>query len=95
MISSIVKLISFEKKKILFLFTVLTIIVSLTEGFGIFLIYKLIGKELNFNFDILKTNNLDEYILPIILIFFFFKLILLNIYFFFINYLFKKFIKKN
>jgi len=81
MISSILKLISFEKKNIFFFFTVLTIIVSFTEGFGIFLIYKLVGKELNFNVDILKTNSLDEYILPIILIFFFFKLILLNLYF--------------
>jgi len=71
MISSILKLISFEKKNIFFFFTVLTIIVSFTEGFGIFLIYKLIGKELNFNLDILKINRLDEYILQIILIFFF------------------------
>jgi ABC-type multidrug transport system fused ATPase/permease subunit len=95
MISSILKLISFEKKNIFFFFTVLTIIVSFTEGFGIFLIYKLVGKELNFNVDILKTNSLDEYILPIILIFFFFKLILLNIYSFIRNHLVTKFIEKN
>jgi len=95
MISSILKLISFEKKNILFFFTILTFIVSFTEGFGIFLIYKLVGKELNFNFDILKTNSLEEYILPIILIFFFFKLILLNIYSFIRNYLVTKFIEKN
>jgi len=95
MISSILKLISFEKKNIFFFFTVLTIIVSFTEGFGIFLIYKLVGKELNFNFDILKNNSLDEYILPIILIFFFFKLILLNIYSLIRNHLVTKFIEKN
>jgi len=71
MIGSIFKLISFEKKNIFFFFTILTIIVSFTEGFGIFLIYKLVGKELNFNFNILKNNSFDEYILPIFLIFFF------------------------
>jgi len=95
MISSILKLISFEKKNIFFFFTILTIIVSFTEGFGIFLIYKLIGKELNFNFDILRINSLNEYILPIILVFFFFKLILLNIYSFIRNHLVTKFIEKN
>jgi len=95
MIGSILKLISFEKKNIFFFFTILTVIVSFTEGFGIFLIYKLVGKELNFNFDILKTNSLNEYILPIILIFFFFKLILLNIYSFIRNHLVTKFIEKN
>jgi len=95
MISSILKIISFEKKKIFFFFTILTIVVSLTEGFGIFLIYKLIGKELNFNFEFLKINNLNDYILPIILIFFFFKFILLNIYSFVRNYLVTKFIERN
>jgi len=95
MISSILKLISFEKKNIFFFFIILTIIVSFTEGFGIFLIYKVVGKELNFNLDILKINSLDEYILPIILSFFFFKLILLNIYSFIRNHLVTKFIEKN
>jgi len=95
MISSIFKLISFEKKNIFIFFTILTIIVSFTEAFGIFLIYKLVGKELNLNFDIFKNNSLDEYILPIILIFFFFKLILLNIYSFIRNYFVTKFIEKN
>jgi len=95
MISSILKLISFEKKNIFFFFTILTIIVSFTEGFGIFLIYKLIGKELNLNFEFLKINNLEDYILPIILIFFFFKLTLLNTYSFVRNYLVTKFIERN
>jgi len=95
MISSILKLISFEKKNILFFFTILTILVSFTEGFGIFLIYKLIGKELNFNFDTFKIDSLDKYILLIILIFFFFKFLLLNIYSFIRNYLVTKFIEKN
>jgi len=95
MISSISKLISFEKKNIFFFFTILTIIVSFTESFGIFLIYKLVGKELNLNFDIFKNNSLNEYILLIILVFFFFKLILLNIYSFIRNHLVTKFIEKN
>jgi len=95
MISSIFKLISFEKKNIFIFFTILTIIVSFTEAFGIFLIYKLVGKELNLNFYFFKNNSLDEYILPIILIFFFFKLILLNIYSFIRNYFVTKFIEKN
>jgi len=95
MLRSFLKLISFEEKKIIFFFSILTIVVSLTEGFGIFLISSIFGKQLSLDFQLININKFEKNILLILLIFFFFKFILLNFYSLIRIYLTTRFVEKN